>query len=109
MPQRKKDVYGGADTHHGLHKTLAYELGNVDFINYISSFDDSSKFMAAVNKDIKIIDTQRGEVLRTLTHPKQVTQCYAFNDDQNILSCCRDAIVRVYDLNNEGRDYGLNL
>ena len=99
-PQRNKQIYNavGDDM---ITQKIEYTLSNQDFINYISPFDDSSKFMLAVNKDINIIEVEKGSVIETLTHPKQVTQWFSFNDDKNIVSLCRDTIVRIFDINDE--------
>ena len=84
-PQRNKEVYGavGDDL---VSQHLEFALSNQDFINFISPFEDSSKFMLAVNKDINIIEVEKGSAVETFTHPKQVTQCFSFNDDNNIVS-----------------------
>jgi hypothetical protein len=70
---------------HGI-KELFYKPGNADYLNFISTFDDSAKFMVAVNKEIKILETLSGNVIDSLKHPKQVTQCFSFNDDMGIIS-----------------------
>ena len=99
-PQRNKEVYGavGDDL---VSQHLEFTLSNQDFINFISPFEDSSKFMLAVNKDINIIEVEKGSAVETFTHPKQVTQCFSFNDDNNIVSLWRDTIVRIFDINKE--------
>ena len=83
--------------------SLAYTPKGTDYMNYISAFEDSDKFMLAVNKEIKILGSKKGNVIETLTHPKQVTQCFAFNDDTNIISTWRDAMVRVWELDEDGK------
>jgi hypothetical protein len=86
VPRRDKDLYGeGAAGKYGV-KELSYKPGSADYINFISAFDDSSRFMVAVNKEINILETLSGKVLDILKHPKQVTQCFSFNDDKGIIS-----------------------
>jgi len=96
-------VYGNSSNNNL--ESLKYTPGAVDYINFISPFDDSRKFLMAVNKDAMIMDSLSGEVRRTLPHPKQVTQLYAFNNDKSVISCCRDTIVRIYNLENEGMPF----
>ena len=82
--------------------SLLYTPKTTDYMNYIAAFDDSSKFMLAVNKEIKILGSIEGDWIETLVHPKQVTQWFSFNDDLNVISTCRDAIVRVWKLDEDG-------
>lgn len=70
----KYEVESGIINPDTLTTHLAYSPKTTDFMNYIAPFDDSQKFMLAVNKEIKILDSQEGNVIETLVHPKQVTQ-----------------------------------
>lgn len=96
MEDGKANKYGEEYQDDGTLKRLLYEPGNIDHINYISAFEESSKFMWAVNNKVQVLSSKDGSVLSTLDHPKQVTKCFAFNDDASIVTLCRDSIVRVF-------------
>ncbi|CAI2372135.1 unnamed protein product [Moneuplotes crassus] len=99
----KYEIESGVIDADTLTSHLAYTPNTTDYMNYIAPFDDSSKFMLAVNKEVKILDSVEGNVLETLAHPKQVTQCFSFKDDEGIITTCRDGIVRMWRIDQDSQ------
>jgi hypothetical protein len=52
--------------------------------------------MCAVNNSVKIFNTENGEIENDLLNPDNVTQWWAINEDQNVISWWTDSTIRMF-------------
>ena len=66
--------------------------------SYFSNFDDSRKFICSIGQKVKIWTTSELDSEIEIEHPDKVHQWWSFYEDQRVISCCHDKLVRLYDL-----------
>ena len=49
-----------------------------------------------MQNSIKIFDTESGRLQNELLNPQHVNQCWTIAEDEKVISCCKDSIVRMY-------------
>lgn len=52
--------------------------------------------MCAVNNSIKIFNTEDGQIENDLLNPESVTQCWAINEDEKVISLWSDSVIRIF-------------
>jgi len=75
---------------------LEYSPTHIDYFEYFAPFEDSTKFMAAVNNSIKIFHTETGVLLNELLWPESVNQCLPIFNGQKTVCLSKDSTVRLY-------------
>jgi hypothetical protein len=69
-PGARSDKYNQNAQDDGIATILNLKLNEIDYINYISPLEDSTMYLIAVNKEVKVIDTLTGAIEQTYEHPK---------------------------------------
>jgi hypothetical protein len=75
---------------------LEYTPLHTDIFSCFAPFESSDRVMCAVNNSVKIFNTENGEIENDLLNPDNVTQWWAINEDQRVISWWTDSTIRMF-------------